>query len=208
MIPFNLRGLVDAMGGNDKANARLDAFFKRPDGTWALSRSGGLHSELSNEPSIASPFVYLYTGQPHKAQEIVRRVQNTLWKDAPDGIPGNDDLGAMSSWFVWTAMGLYPGIPGRAELFVTAPLFPRIVVRRASRQTITIDASGASAEAAFVRSLEINGTPSMRAWLPENFANKGGALRFVIEAKPSTAWGSGANDEPPSFAPGRRQVIR
>jgi predicted alpha-1,2-mannosidase len=201
MIPFNLRGLVDVMGGNDKANARLDAFFKRPDGTWALSRSGGLHAELSNEPSIAAPFVYLYTGQPHKTQEIVRHVQNTLWKDAPDGIPGNDDLGAMSSWFVWTAMGLYPGIPGRAELFVTAPLFPRIVVRRASGQTITIDASGASAEAAFVRSLEINGTPSMRAWLPESFAIKGGALRFVIEAKPSTAWGSAAADQPPSFAP-------
>ena len=204
MIPFNLRGLVDAMGGNDAANARLDAFFKRPDGSWALSRSGGLHAELTNEPSIASPFVYLYTGQPHKTQEIVRHVQNTLWKDAPDGIPGNDDLGAMSSWFVWTALGLYPGIPGRAELFVTAPLFPRIVVRRASRQTITIVARGASADAAFVRSLEVNGRPSTRAWLPESFVNRGGMLEFTIGADASPEWATRAEDVPPSFSSPRK----
>ena len=201
MIPFNLRGLVDAMGGNDTANARLDAFFKRPDGTWALSRSGGLHAELSNEPSIGSPFVYLYTGRPHKAQEIVRHVQNTLWKDAPNGIPGNDDLGAMSSWFVWTAMGLYPGIPGRAELLVTAPLFPRVVVRRGGGQTITIEAPGASAEAAFVQSLKVDGQASTRAWLPESFALKGGRLEFGITAAPNLSWSVRPEDQPPSFSP-------
>jgi predicted alpha-1,2-mannosidase len=201
MVPHNLRGLIELMGGNAAANVRLDAFFKRPDGTWALSRSGGLHAELSNEPSIASPFVYLYTGQPHKTQEIVRHVQNTLWKDAPDGIPGNDDLGAMSSWFVWTAMGLYPGIPGRAELFVTAPLFPRIVVRRASGQTVTIEATGAAAEAAYVRSLTVDGRSSPRAWLPESFVIKGGELRFEVASAPDAQWGSRAIDAPPSFAP-------
>jgi predicted alpha-1,2-mannosidase len=201
MIPFNLAGLVEAMGGRTRAAERLDAFFKRPDGSWALTRSGGLHAELSNEPSIASPFVYLYTGQPYKAQQIVRHVQNTLWKDAPDGIPGNDDLGAMSSWYVWTAMGLYPGIPGRAELLVTAPLFPRIVVQRASGETITIDAEGASADAAYVQSLTVDATPHSRAWLPENFAVGGGRLQFQVGPKPAPAWGSVPEDEPPSFPP-------
>jgi predicted alpha-1,2-mannosidase len=201
MIPFNLRGLVEAMGGRARAAERLDAFFKRPDGSWALTRSGGLHAELSNEPSIASPFVYLYTGQPHKAQQIVRHVQNTLWKDAPDGIPGNDDLGAMSSWYVWTAMGLYPGIPGRAELLVTAPLFPRIVVRRASGETLTIDAPGAAADAAYVQSLAVDGTPHPRAWLPERVVLRGGRLQFAVGTDPVPAWGSRAEDEPPSFAP-------
>jgi putative alpha-1,2-mannosidase len=201
MIPFNLRGLVEAMGGRARTAERLDAFFERPDGSWALTRSGGLHAELSNEPSIASPFVYLYTGQPHKAQQIVRHVQNTLWKDAPDGIPGNDDLGAMSSWYVWIAMGLYPGIPGRAELLVTEPLFPRIVVRRASGETITIDAKGVAADAAYVHSLSLDGVDSARAWLSETFAVKGGRLEFVVGSKPAPAWGSRPEDEPPSFAP-------
>ena len=200
MIPFNLRGLIDAMGGREAAAARLDAFFKRADGTWALSRSGGLHAELNNEPSIATPWVYLYTGQPHKAQEIVRIVQNTLWKDAPNGIPGNDDLGAMSSWYVWTALGLYPGIPGRAELWVTTPLFPRAVVRRGNGRTITIDAPGASSSASFVQALDVDGRPSARAWLPDTFVRTGGALRFTVATTPNVSWGAAETDAPPSFA--------
>ena len=201
MIPFNLAGLIDAMGGTSKTSARLDAFFKRPDGSWALTRSGGLHAELSNEPSIATPWVYLYTGEPHKAQEIVRNVQNALWKDAPNGIPGNDDLGAMSSWYVWTALGLYPGIPGRSELWLTAPLFSRAVVRRANGKTITIEAPGASSEAAFVQALTVNGKPSTRAWLPDSFARDGGMLRFTVSSTANPSWGAAAADVPPSFQP-------
>jgi predicted alpha-1,2-mannosidase len=201
MVPFNQRGLVEAIGSKARANERLDAFFKRPDGSWALTRSGGLHAELSNEPSIATPFVYLYTGQPDKAQEIVRHVQTTLWKDAPDGIPGNDDLGAMSSWYVWTALGLYPGIPGRAELLVTTPLFPRIVVNRASGQTITVEAPGASSRTGYVQGLRVNGRVSSRAWLPESFALEGGHLSFIVGSQRAPGWGSGAADEPPSFSP-------
>ena len=98
-------------------------------------------------------------------------------------------------------MGLYPGIPGRAELFVTAPLFPRVVVRRASRQTITIVAPGASADAAFVRSLDVDGRRSTRAWLPESFAAKGGELRFELGSAPDPQWASRSIDVPPSFAP-------
>jgi putative alpha-1,2-mannosidase len=189
------------MGGRSRAAERLDAFFKRPDGSWALTRSGGLHAELSNEPSIASPFVYLYTGQSHKAQQIVRYVQDTLWRDAPNGIPGNDDLGAMSSWYVWTAMGLYPGIPGRAELLVTTPLFSRIVVRRANGKTLTIEATGTSVDAPYVQSLLVNEQPSSRAWLPESFALEGGRLRFTVGPRPNPTWASRPEDEPPSFAP-------
>jgi predicted alpha-1,2-mannosidase len=204
MVPFNLRGLVEAIGSKARANQRLEAFFKRPDGSWALTRSGGLHAELSNEPSVATPFVYLYTGQPHKAQEIVRHVQNTLWKDAPDGIPGNDDLGAMSSWYAWTAIGLYPGIPGRAELLVTTPLFPRIVVHRASGQTITVEAPGASTSTSYVQGLRVNGRASSRAWLPESFVLEGGHLSFIVGSQRVPGWGSSAADEPPSFSPGTR----
>jgi predicted alpha-1,2-mannosidase len=201
MVPFNLRGLIDLMGGTERAAERLDAFFKRPDGSWAITRAGGLHAELSNEPSIATPWVYLYTGHPHRAQAIVRHVQNTLWKDAPDGIPGNDDLGSMSSWYVWTAMGLYPGMPGRAELLVTAPLFPRIVVRRASGATVTIDAAGASASTAYIRRLEVDGRATNRAWLPETFARGGGTLRFALGIEPTPAWASDPAAAPPSFPP-------
>ncbi len=203
MVPFNLGGLVEAMGGRGRTTARLDAFFRTPDGAWAITRSGGLHADLANEPSIGSPWTYLYTGQPHKTQEVVRHVLNTLWKDAPDGIPGNDDLGAMSSWYVWASMGLYPGIPGRAELFVAAPLFPRIVVHRGNGKTITIDAPDAASEMGYVAALSVDGRDSTRAWLPDSFARNGGTLRFTLRATPVPRWGSAASDAPPSFAPER-----
>lgn len=199
MIPFNLRGLIEAMGGNERANQRLDAFFKRPDGTWAITRSGGLHAELSNEPSIGAPWVYLYSGKPYKSHEIVRQVLNTLWKDAPNGIPGNDDLGAMSSWYVWAAMGLYPGIPGRAELFVSAPLFSKIVIRRANGKRITINADGAATDMGYVQKLLVNGREASRAWLPESFARDGGTLTFTLGVAPVEGWGSAPGDAPPSF---------
>ncbi len=203
MIPFNLGGLVEAMGGAARANARLDAFFKAPDDAWAITRSGGLHADLANEPSIGSPWTYLYTGQPPKTQEIVRHVLNTLWKDAPDGIPGNDDLGAMSSWYVWASMGLYPGIPGRAELFVAAPLFPQVVVHRGNGRTITIHAPGATASMAYVRTLSVDGRDSSRAWLPDSFARNGGTLRFTLSASPVLSWGTSPSVVPPSFPPRR-----
>ncbi|HEY8682049.1 MAG TPA: GH92 family glycosyl hydrolase, partial [Rhodanobacter sp.] len=97
MVPFDVHGLFDALGGRDKATARLDAFFHDMDGHWTLTKAGPLHAELDNEPSVATPWLYDYAGQPWKTQKAVRIVVDTLWKNTPDGIPGNDDLGEMSS---------------------------------------------------------------------------------------------------------------
>ena len=126
-------------------------------------------------------------------------VQNTLWRNAPNGIPGNDDLGSMSSWYVWTALGLYPGIPGRSELWITTPLFPRAVVRRANGKVITIDAAGASAANAFIEALSVNGNQVSRAWLTESFVRNGGTLKFAVSATANARWGSAEADVPPSF---------
>ena len=109
----------------------------------------------------------------------------------------------MSSWYVWAAMGLYPGIPGRAELFVAAPLFPHIVVRRANGRTIAIDAPGAAGPMAYVASLRVDGRESPRAWLPESFARNGGTLRFTLSTTPVPRWGASDADAPPSFGPDR-----
>lgn len=199
MIPFNPRGLFDKMGGNAKANERLDAFFKNPDGSWALTGLGGLHAEVNNEPSIGAPWLYLFSGQPYKTQETVRAALNNLWSDRPHGIPGNDDLGEMSSWYVFSALGIYPGIPGRAELLLGSPLFPQIVIRRGNGKTITIRAPQARADAPYIQSLRVNGQTSTKPWLPESFVASGGELDFVLSATPNVNWGSAPGDAPPSF---------
>ncbi len=200
MVPFDVRGLFDQMGGIDKASARLDRFFHDDKGKWALTEAGPLHAELNNEPSVGTPWLYAFVGQPSKTQEAVRIVVNTLWKNAPEGIPGNDDLGEMSSWYVWSAFGMYPAIPGRAELILGSPLFPHAVIHRAQGDVV-IDAPLASARTPFVQSLSVNGKPHDSPWLPAGFAEHGGKLEFTLGAQANKAWGSDIAKAPPSFPP-------
>jgi len=203
MVPFDARGLFDAMGGDEQANRRLDAFFHHPDGGWALTVSGALKAEMDNEPSTAAAWLYLFSGKPYGTQETVRRAMIDLWSDTPYGIPGNDDLGAMSAWYVWSALGMYPGIPGRAELLLGSPLFPRAVVRRANGPTIAIVAPEAAADAPYVQSLEVDGRPSTKPWLPESFVATGGRLAFRLASKPNMRWGAAPGDAPPSLSQSR-----
>ncbi len=198
MVPFNVKGLFDAMGGVEPARKRLDAFFYKPDGTMAVTNSGPLHAELNNEPSIETPWLYDYAGQPWKTQELVRKVLDGLWVNAPEGIPGNDDLGAMSSWYVWAALGLYPETPGRAELVLGSPLFAKAVVHRPGG-AVTILAEGGGQGRPYVQALKLDGSAWSRPWLPESFALKGGRLDFRLGAQPDPAWGARLSDQPPSF---------
>lgn len=199
MVPFNVAGLFEQMGGRDKAVVRLDHFFYDDKGAPAVTKSGPLHAELDNEPSIETPWLYDYAGQPWKTQQLVRQVLNTIWKNQPDGIPGNDDLGEMSSWAVFACMGIYPEIPGRAELVLGSPLFTKATVHRKGGD-VTIVAKGAETNKPYVRALRVNGKESSKTWLPESFALKGGTLEFELDEQPTKSWGVHAGDEPPSFA--------
>jgi predicted alpha-1,2-mannosidase len=200
MVPFDAHGLFEQMGGDQQAAARLDRFFHNKDGSWAVTNAGPLHAELNNEPSVETPWLYDFAGQPYKTQDTVRTVLQRYWKNAPDGIPGNDDLGEMSSWYVWSALGLYPEIPGRAELVLSSPLFPRAVIHRAAGD-VTIDAPGASDSHRYVQALSLDGRPIAQPWLPADFATHGGHLNFTLHASANPAWGSGAANAPPSFSP-------
>ena len=199
MVPFDVRGLFDIMGGAAAAERRLDAFFHGKNGLWAFTNAGGLHAEMANEPSIATPWLYDFAGAPYKTQETVRAVMDSLWSDSPGGIPGNDDLGEMSSWYVWAALGMYPEIPGRAELVLASPLFPQLEIRRANGVKISIRAPKANKENLYVKSLTLNGKPWSKPWLPESFVANGGSLDYVLAAKPDTSWGAASVDAPPSF---------
>lgn len=198
MVPFDPAGLVEQLGGRDAAIARLDAFFRKPDGSWAVTKSGPLHAELDNEPSIASPWLYNFVGQPWQTQATVRAAMRQIWTNTPEGISGNDDLGQMSSWYVWSALGLYPLYPGRAELVIGSPLFPRITINRPGAR-IEIRADGAAMDAPYVQALRVDGKPSENAWLPADFIQRGGSLQFTLGQAPNEAWGTQA--PPPSFGP-------
>ncbi|MFF3949106.1 GH92 family glycosyl hydrolase [Streptomyces sp. NPDC001902] len=204
MVQHDPAGLFAAMGGRDEALDRLDAFFHTADGKWAFTGSGGEKSEMDNEPSINVPYLYAYAGAPYKTQETVRAAMGALWSTQPGGIPGNDDLGAMSSWYVFSALGMYPQVPSRAELVLGSPLFPRIEIDRPAGNDISIRAAGAAADAPYVRSLKVNGRASDRPWLPASFVEDGGRLDYTLSRTADHTWGAGAADAPPSFREGEQ----
>ncbi|WP_405930712.1 GH92 family glycosyl hydrolase [Streptomyces sp. NBC_00827] len=204
MVQHNPAGLFAAMGGRDEALDRLDTFFHNADGSWAFTGSGGDKSELDNEPSTNVPYLYAYAGAPYKTQETVRAAMNQLWSTQPGGIPGNDDLGAMSSWYVFSALGMYPQVPSRSELTLSSPLFPRVEIDRPGGADIKIRATGAAADTPYVQSLKVNGRTSDRAWLPASFVRNGGTLDYTLGATANKQWGSSEAAAPPSFREGEQ----
>jgi putative alpha-1,2-mannosidase len=113
---------------------------------------------------------------------------------------GNDDGGALSSWYVFAAMGLYPEIPGVAGFAVGSPLFSSVTVRLAHGQLLRITGKGAADNAPYIQTLSLNGRPYNSPWIPFASVAGGGTLQFTLGSSPNTAWGSGPNQAPPSFA--------
>ncbi len=195
MVPQDLRDLVAGMGGAAVAVKKLDTFF-----TQLNAGENAPYAWLGNEPSLGSPWVYLSAGEPWRTQAVIREALTTLYGDTPAGIPGNDDLGEMSSWYVWSAIGLYPGNPATRVLDIGSPLFRRVVVRAPHGPTIVIDAPNASDATPYVDALRVNGTPTPRSYvdLPER-----GTLRldFDLGPTPNLTRGTSAADAPPAYPP-------
>jgi predicted alpha-1,2-mannosidase len=202
MVPYDEAGLITALGGDQSVNTRLDSFFQKLNvGT------SQPFAFLSNEPTLETPWLYDFAGTPYKTQAIVREVLSQLYNPTAAGLQGNDDLGEMASWYVWSAMGLYPEIPGRAELTVASPLFTQVKIATPDGRKFTLNAPGSSDTVGYVTGLKVNGTATTKAWLPESFAQHGGTLDFTMSATPDTAFGAAAADVPPSFRQGEQTAL-
>jgi len=178
LVPHDLPALFTAMGGDAAVTSRLDTFF-----TQLNAGAEKPYAYLGNEPSFNIPWAYDYAGRPDRTQDTVRRALTTLFTDRPDGLVGNDDLGAMSSWAVWAGLGMYPQIPGSPQLALASPLFPAATVRRGNGVTLTVLAPDASAKNAHVRSLRLDGRPVTTPFLPDDFTATGGVLRYRLTSR-------------------------
>ncbi len=194
MVPFDMGGLVRAMGGAAQAQHHLDAFFSRF--AWSTFSP---YAWMGNEPSFGAPWAYDYMGAPWKTQATVRRVMTHVYADAASGLPGNDDGGAMSSWYVWAALGMYPLVPGRAGFVLGSPLFPDVTLTLGSDH-IRILAAGAARNAPYVQSLQLDGLAYSRLWLPLATLSQASELDYTLGATPNTIWGATAADAPPSLS--------
>jgi putative alpha-1,2-mannosidase len=194
MVPYDVAGLVTALGGNATVVSRLDDFF-----THLNAGTNQPYAFLGNEPNANAPWLYDFAGAPYKTQALVRRAMTELYNPNPEGLVGNDDLGQMSAWYVWSALGMYPEIPGRAELVLGSPLFARTVVQTGGGKTITITGTGTGP---YVTGLKVNGAGTSATGLPESFVANGGRLDYTLFGTPDTTWGSAPSDAPPSFRDG------
>lgn len=189
MIPHNLKDLIDTIGGKKVAEQRLDEFFSKLNANY-----GQEWFAAGNEPDFEVPWTYNWTGTPYKTQAVVRRILKEQYSNRDNGLPGNDDLGAMGSWYVWASIGLYPMIPGYGGFSVHSPSFPSVKIHLKQGNLSII---GGSEKDIYVTSLRLNGKEYNKTWIPLSSVINGGELEFKLSSMPDKFWGTGT--EPPSF---------
>ncbi len=223
MVPFNLRGLFSSLGGPAAVLPRLDTFV-----TQLNAGPQAPYYWAGNEPGLEIPWEYDFLGAPQQTTAVVRSVLSQLYNPGPGGIPGNDDLGEMSSWYVWAALGMYPEIPGVADLVLSAPLFPETVLHLGDGHTVRIQAPGASDRVGYITAARLNGRAYAKPWVPLSRLSSGGQLSFTLASggnkveslyqlggasgplglpPAGDTWGTATADAPPSFGAGTRTAL-
>ena len=213
LVPQDIRGLFDAMGkgkGDDVfVQERLDQFFaethvpgigpelQQKESLFGIAYYGNQYTP-ANETDLEAPWEYNWIGQPWKGQDLQRNLQG-LYRPTPDGLPGNDDLGTMSAWLVWSDLGMYPMTPGALIYATGSPLFERAVIRT-SGAPIVVSASGASILSRYVDSLRVNGSPVTHPWIRQSAFSPGSTIAFEMSPLPNMTWGSARTDAPPSMS--------
>ena len=189
MVPYDIAGLIEIIGGKAAAEKRLDEFFTRLDAGYndAWFASG-------NEPSFHIPWIYNWVGTPYKAQEIINRVLNEQYSSKIDGLPGNDDLGTMGAWYVFACIGLYPEIPGVGGFTVNTPIFSSVKVHLKKGDMVI---KGGSEKNIYIKSMKINGKPYDSTWIDWDQLNNGATIEYTTSSKPDVKWGTKVT--PPSF---------
>ena len=163
MVPYDIAGLVEMIGGKKNAEQRLDEFFQRLDANYndAWFASG-------NEPSFHIPWIYNWVGCPYKTQAVVNRILNEQYSGKIDGLPGNDDLGTMGAWYIFACIGLYPEIPGIGGFTINTPIFSSVKIHLKNG---SIFIKGGSEKNIYIKSLKVNGVLYNSTWtlIPQHY---------------------------------------
>ncbi|MFS0735610.1 GH92 family glycosyl hydrolase [Sphingomonas sp. 1P06PA] len=204
-VPQDQAGLFRLLGGDAKAIAKLDAMFDYDmsgiDYSHAEDIAGLIGQYIhGNEPSHHVAYLYNFAGAPWRTQERLTQIVDSQYKPTPDGLSGNDDLGQMSAWLIFTALGFYPVAPGSNEYVIGRPFVDRAVLNLAGGRRFAIVTEGLSPANRYVGRVLLNGQPLTRSYLTDAEIRAGGELRFTMQAIPNKAWGRGKTARPFSMS--------
>jgi predicted alpha-1,2-mannosidase len=203
--PQDTAGLIRLIGGNQRFVKKLDALFDAkvdPASFAHVEDISGLigYYAHGNEPSHHIAYLYVYAGQPWRTQERVKQILESQYQPTPGGLSGNDDLGQMSAWSIFTALGFYPVTPGSGEYVIGRPFVKRAILHLPNGRQFSIVAENFSDTNNYVGAVALNGKPVTRAVIRHEDIMSGGELRFVMQAAPNKTWATSVSSRPYSMS--------
>lgn len=191
-VPHDVSGFMELVGGKSRLVSWLDSLFvmEIPDESIAhsedIEKVGIIGNYVhGNEPSHHVPYLYCYAGAPWKTQERIHQIVDTMYRNAPDGLCGNDDCGQMSAWYVFSSLGFYPVCPGSNEYVFGSPCVDKATIRLESGKTFSMRAEGLSGSNIFIQSVLLNGTEYTKGYLDHETLETGGELVFIMGPQPN-----------------------
>lgn len=203
--PQDERGLIQLLGGDRQLVAKLDAMFDArvdPKQYADVEDIAGMIGQYihGNEPSHHLAYLYNYAGQPWRTQERLKQIVDTQYKPAPNGLVGNDDLGQMSAWLLFTSLGFYPVAPASNEYVIGRPFVNEATIRLPDGRSFRIAAENLADGNPYVAKVFLNGNPLERSFLRHEEIMNGGELRFVMSSAPNRTWATEENSRPFSMS--------
>jgi predicted alpha-1,2-mannosidase len=205
LVPHDVQGLINLLGGRDKFDAKLDEFFNTPYNPKGICRDcTGMIGQYvqGNQPDQQAAYYYDWGGQPWKTQELARRILREMYGSDKYGLafPGMDDQGSTSSWYVLSAMGFYPVDPASPDYIIGSPLFDEVTIHLGSGKDFVVVANNNSGKNIYIQSATLNGKPLNRPWFSHADIVNGGRLIFQMGPSPNKSWGSAPDAAPPSMS--------
>ncbi|NOT48293.1 MAG: hypothetical protein HOP17_11160, partial [Acidobacteria bacterium] len=187
-VPHDVTRLMELMGGREKFVAKLDELLTTDQKLAGREQADltGLIGQYAhgNEPSHHIAYLYNYAQEPWKTQKYVRRLMDEFYKNAPNGLIGNEDCGQMSAWYIMSAGGFYPVAPGSPVYAFGTPLFPEMTYRLDNGKTFTIRAKNMSAKNLYILNAKLNGAPYKKSFITHEEMVSGGVLEFSMVDQP------------------------
>ena len=193
LAPQDVEGLVECFGGRENMLSKLDSLFTVSSVVLGQDSSpdiSGLIGQYAhgNEPSHHILYLYTMLSQPWKTADLVRRTLNDMYRAAPDGLSGNEDVGQMSAWYILSSLGFYEAEPASGKYCFGVPSFQKAEISLPEGRSFTITAENLSAENRYIQSIKLNGKDLKQSYIDYKDIMAGGRLVFQMGPDPKLWW--------------------